>query len=274
LEGKVIIITGAAGGFGRLVAQKTANLGARVVAADVNEAELEATCASISAEGGTALAVPADVTSRADMKALAGQAVARFGAIDVMVNNAGVMPLAFYADHAEAAEAWDRCIDINLKGVLHGIAAVYDTMIEQGRGHIVNVSSIYGNYPVAGAAVYGATKAAVNVLSESLRQEAQGKIKVTTIRPTGVPATGLGAGIVNPAAVRGILGQNEASFMETLGQLLGENPPAALTDPEQISYYALSPELLADQIVYAIDQPWGVSISDLTVRASGDVYLI
>jgi NADP-dependent 3-hydroxy acid dehydrogenase YdfG len=274
LEGKVIIITGAAGGFGRLVAQKTANLGARVVAADVNKAELEATCASISAEGGSALAVQADVTSRADMKALAEQAVARFGAIDVMVNNAGVMPLAFYADHAEAAEAWDRCIDINLKGVLHGIAAVYDTMIEQGRGHIVNVSSIYGNYPVAGAAVYGATKAAVNVLSESLRQEAQGKIKVTTVRPTGVPATGLGAGIVNPAAVRGILGQNEASFMETLTQLLGENPPAALTDPEQISYYALSPELLADQIVYAIDQPWGVSISDLTVRASGDVYLI
>jgi NADP-dependent 3-hydroxy acid dehydrogenase YdfG len=274
LEGKVIIITGAAGGFGRLVAQKTANLGARVVAADVNEAELEETCKSISAEGGTALAVRADVTSRADIKALAEQAVARFGAIDVMVNNAGVMPLAFFADHADAAEAWDRCIDINLKGVLHGIAAVYDTMIEQGRGHIVNLSSIYGNYPVAGAAVYGATKAAVNVLSESLRQESQGKIKVTTIRPTGVPATGLGAGVVNPAAVRGILGQNEASFMETLGQLLGENPPAALTDPEKIGYFALSPELLADQIVYAIDQPWGVSISDLTVRASGDVYLI
>ena len=274
VEGKVIIITGAAGGFGRLVAQKTANLGARIVAADVNEADLETICASIAAEGGTALAVRADVTSPTDMRALAEQAVARFGAIDVMVNNAGVMPLAFYADHADAAEAWDRCIDINLKGVLHGIAAVYDTMIEQGRGHIVNLSSIYGNYPVAGAAVYGATKAAVNVLSESLRQESQGKIKVTTIRPTGVPATGLGSGIVNPAAIRGILGQNEASFMETLGQLLSENPPAALIDPEQIGYYVLSPELLADQIVYAIDQPWGVSISDLTVRASGDVYVI
>jgi len=274
VEGKVIIITGAAAGFGRLVAQKTAKLGARVVAADVNEPELEVTCASISTEGGIALAVRTDVTSRADMKALAGEAVARFGAIDVMVNNAGVMPLAFYADHAEAAEAWDRCIDINLKGVLHGIAAVYDTMIEQGRGHIVNVSSIYGNYPVVGAAVYGATKAAVNVLSESLRQEAQGRIKVTTVRPTGVPATGLSAGIVNPAAVRGILGQNEASFMETVTQLLGENPPAELTDPERIGYYVLSPELLADQIVYAIDQPWGVSISDLTVRASGDVYVI
>jgi len=135
------------------------------------------------------------------MAKLAARAVDQFGAIDVMVNNAGVMPLSFYADHAEAASAWDRCIDINLKGVLHGIIVVHDQMIEQGRGHIVNISSIYGNYPVAGAAVYGATKAAVNVLSEALRQESQGRIKVTTIRPTGVPTTGLGAGVINPAAV-------------------------------------------------------------------------
>ena len=147
-------------------------------------------------------------------------------------------------------------------------------MIAQGRGHVVNISSIYGNYPVSGAAVYGATKAAVNVLSEALRQESQGRIKVTTIRPTGVPMTGLGAGVLNPAALGGILGAGEASFMETIGALLGEDPPAELTDPNQIGYFALSPELLADQIVYAIDQPWGVSISDLTVRASGDSYMI
>jgi NADP-dependent 3-hydroxy acid dehydrogenase YdfG len=188
--------------------------------------------------------------------------------------DAGVMPLAFFADHAEAAEAWDRCIDINLKGVLHGISAVHDQMISQGRGHVVNVSSIYGNYPVAGAAVYGATKAAVRFLTEALRQESQGRIKVTTIRPTGVPATGLGAGVINPAALGGILGANMGEFMETMGTLFGENPPARLTDPEGIEYFALSPELLADQIVFAINQPWGVSISDLTVRASGDSYLI
>ena len=147
-------------------------------------------------------------------------------------------------------------------------------MIEQGRGHIVNISSIYGNYPVQGAAVYGATKAAVNVLSEALRQESRGRIKVTTIRPTGVPGTGLGAGIVNPAAIRGILGGNEVEFLETVGRLLGDDPPAALTDPESIACFALEPALLADQIVFAIDQPWGVSISDLTVRASGDSYMI
>jgi NAD(P)-dependent dehydrogenase (short-subunit alcohol dehydrogenase family) len=191
-----------------------------------------------------------------------------------MVNNAGVMPLAFYADHAVAADAWDRCIDVNLKGVLHGIIAVHDAMIRQGRGHVVNVSSIYGNHPVAGAAVYGATKAAVCFLSESLRQESQGRIKVTTIRPTGVPATKLGAGVVNPAAIGGILGRNEADFMQKLGALASDDPPPELVDPERITYYALAPELLADQVVYAIDQPWGVSIADLTVRASGDAYLI
>jgi len=274
VDGKVIIITGAAGGFGRLVAQKTAALGASVVAADVNEPELEATVESVTEAGGTVEGVVADVTSRSQMAALAQSAMDRFGSIDVMVNNAGVMPLAFYADHAEAADAWDRCIDINLKGVLHGIIAVHDQMIEQGRGHIVNVSSIYGNYPVAGAAVYGATKAAVNVLSESLRQESQGRIKVTTIRPTGVPGTGLGAGVINQNALMGILGANTAQALETMMSVLGENPPPELTDPERMSYFALAPELLADQIVFAIDQPWGVSISDLTVRAAGDRFVI
>jgi len=127
---------------------------------------------------------------------------------------------------------------------------------------------------VAGAGVYGATKAAVNVLSESLRQESQGRIKVTTIRPTGVPLTGLGAGVINPAAIGGILGANQSGFMQTMGALMGEDPPAELTDSEQIGYFALSPEILADQIVFAIDQPWGVSIADLTVRASGDSYMI
>lgn len=274
VEGRTIVVTGAAGGFGRLVAQKTAARGARVVVADVDELELGATAQSIVDGGGEAEAFRADVTQLDQMRALAARAVERFGGIDVMVNNAGTMPLAMYADHAEAAAAWDRCIDVNLKGVLNGIMAVHDQMIAQGRGHVVNLSSIYGNHPVAGAAVYGATKAAVNVLSESLRQESQGRIKVTTIRPTGVPGTGLGAGVINPAALGGILGANEAAFMKKMGELLGENPPAELTDAESIGYFALSPDILADQIVFAIDQPWGVSISDLTVRASGDDYVI
>jgi len=274
VSGRVIVITGGASGFGRLVAQKTGALGARVVAADVNEAELEATVKSVTEAGGQAIGVVADVTDRAQMNELARRAVETFGAIDVMVNNAGVMPLAFYADHELAADAWDRCIDINMKGVINGITAVHDQMIEQGRGHVVNLSSIYGNYPVSGAAVYGATKAAVNFLSEALRQESQGKIKVTTIKPTGVPLTGLGAGVLNPEAIGGILGAGQADFMATFEKMMTGEAPDALSDAGDIQYFALSPELLADQIVFAIDQPWGVSIGELTVRASGDAYMI
>lgn len=274
VDGRVILITGAAGGFGRLVAEKTAAMGARIVASDVNRNDLAETVEAITSSGGSAIGVLADVTDREQMRELAARAVESFEAIDVLVNNAGVMPLAFYADHAQAADAWDRCIDINFKGVLNGIAAVHDTMIEQGRGHVVNLSSIYGNYPVEGAAVYGATKAAVNFLSEALRQESQGKIKVTTIKPTGVPGTALGAGIINPEALRGILGANMESVMRKMTAAMGEDPPEELVSPEAMGYCMLSPELLADQIVYAINQPWGVSIGDLTVRASADGYVI
>ncbi len=207
------------------------------------------------------------------MRALADHAVEHHGAIDVMINNAGIMPLAYYADHRDAADAWSRCIDINIKGVLHGTIAVYDQMIAQGRGHVINLSSIYGNYPVAGAGVYGATKAAVNVLSESLRIESQGRIKVTTVRPTGVPGTGLGDGIVNPAAISGILGANQAEFATAIGEVMaGEG--GGRTDPDDIAYWAISPDELADQIVMVIDQPWGLVISDLTVRAAGEHYVI
>lgn len=274
VQDRVVLITGAAGGFGRLVAQRVAAMGGKVVISDVNTDELAVTAASITDAGGEVEAVTADVTSPADMAAKATAAVDRFGAIDVIVNNAGIMPLAMFADHEAAAAAWDRCIDINLKGVLHGISAVHDQMIQQGRGHVINISSIYGNYPVAGAAVYGATKAAVRFMTEALRQESQGKIKVTTIRPTGVPGTGLGDGIINPAAISGILGNQMDIFMDEIGQLMSEDPPAHMINPDSIGYASLSPELLADQIVYAINQPWGVSISDITVRASGDRYMI
>ena len=152
--------------------------------------------------------------------------------------------------------------------------AVHDQMIEQGRGHVVNLSSIYSNFPVAGAAVYGASKAAVNFLSEALRVESQGKIKVTNVRPTGVPATGLASAVVNQQAIIGILGQNAPTYLQQMqAHMAGELPPEA-TDVENIEYYALAPEYLAEQIVYAINQPWGVSIGDITVRASGDGYIL
>lgn len=274
LADKVIIVTGAGGGFGRLISEKAAAKGAKVVCADIDEAGLAATVAAITDARGVAQSVVADVTRSADMTALAQRALTDYGQIDVLVNNAGIMPLAFFSDHAEALPAWERCIDINIKGVLHGIVAVHDQMIAQGRGHIVNLSSIYSNFPVAGGAVYGASKAAVNFLSDSLRVESQGRIKVTNVRPTGVPATGLGGGIVNQAAVVGILGQNAPAYLQQMAAHVAGELPAASSDVDNIEYYALEPEHLAAQIIYAIDQPWGVSISDITVRASGDGYIL
>ena len=274
IQGRVIAITGAGGGFGRLVASKAAERGGLIAACDINGDELEQTVEAITAAGGSALAVKGDVTQAGDMAALVAAAVERYGCLDVMVNNAGTMPLAYFADHANALDAWHRCIDINLKGVLNGITAAYDQMISQGRGHIINLSSIYSNFPLKGAAVYGATKAAVNFLSEALRQESHGKIKVTTVRPTGIPITGIGSAVVNMEAGAGIVGTNADAFDERFVALLEGGGREEWNDPTNIEYFMLAPDLLADQIIYAMDQPWGVSIADLTVRASGDLFVV
>jgi NADP-dependent 3-hydroxy acid dehydrogenase YdfG len=273
VEGRSIVVTGAGNGFGRLTSEKLAARGALVTCADINPAAAEQVAAGIRASGGRAHAVAADVSRIEDMRALATAAVAAHGAIDVMVNNAGIMPLAFLADHATALDAWTRCIDINFKGMMHGVAAVYDQMMAQGRGHVVNISSIYGNAPSPGAAVYGATKAAVDYFSHALRQEARGKIKVTVVKPTGVFATGLGATVVDPRAGMGIVGGNVADFHARYEKMKAGAAPAEWTDPQSIDYSALAPEHIADAIVHVVDQPWGVSISDITVRASADHYI-
>jgi NADP-dependent 3-hydroxy acid dehydrogenase YdfG len=274
IRGKVIVVTGAGSGFGRLTSRMAAARGASIVATDVDGDAVAATAAGIAEAGGQAEAVTADVTSKPDMDEVARRAVERFGAIDVLVNNAGVMPLAFFADHEQAWEAWDRAIDINLKGVVHGIAAVYDRMIEQGRGHIVNISSIYGNKGSAGSGVYSATKAAVAVLSDALRVEGQGKIKVTVVRPTGVLGTNLAAGVINPEAVVGITGQHTERFGERIQQWMTGSLPPEAQEADHVGYWCISPEELAAQIVAVIDTPWGVNISDITVRATGEDYVL
>ena len=274
INDRVVVVTGAGGGFGQLISQKCAALGARVVCADINDEGLEETVAAITNAGGNGVSQKTDVASYSDMQRLARKAVDEFGAIDVMVNNAGTMPLAFFSDHAAAMDAWSRCIDINIKGVLHGIAAVYDQMIKQGRGHVVNVSSIYGNFPVEGAGVYGASKSAVNFLSDSLRVEAQGRIKVTIVRPTGVPATGLTASVINAEAAVGITGQNTESVSMQYEEIMSGQAPAEVMDKEDIAYFSLDPDSLTDQVVYAINQPWGVSIAEVTVRASGEGFVL
>ena len=274
VTGKSIVITGAGGGFGRLVALKTAARGAMVTLGDIDLAAAEAAAAEVRAAGGQAQAVQVDVRQLAEVKALVARAVDAFGRIDVMINNAGIMPLAFVSDHEAAYEAWERCIDVNIKGVLNGMVAAHDPMIAQGRGHVINLSSIYGNFPVIGAAVYGASKTAVNFLSESFRVETRGKIKVTIVKPTGVPATGLSASVINPAASVGILGQNTPDFMAMVEGMQAGTFPAERLDPANIDYASLAPEHIADAIVHAIDQPWGVSIGDITVRAAGDHFIL
>lgn len=273
LAAKTLVVTGAAGGFGSLLCRDALARGSRVAALDVNTEALEALAAELDA-GDSLITITTDVTDLAALSAAVAQTIETFGGVDVMVNNAGTMPLAFLADHADAATAWSRCIDINIKGTLNGMIAVHDQMQRQGRGHIVNLSSIYGNGPVVGAAVYGATKAAVNTMSEAFRVETQGTIKVTIVKPTGVPGTGLGSGVINPAAVVGILGQNMAEYGAVFAALGEGRIDEVDLDPESVGYAVLDPQHVVDQILYAIDQPWGVSVGDITVRATGDRYIL
>lgn len=274
VEGKTIIITGAGSGFGALASQRLAAKGAKLVCCDIDAASAQATAAAIAEQGGEAIAATADVSKLEDMRAVAALAVETFGAIDVLVNNAGTMPLAFLEDHAAATEAWSRCIDINFKGVMNGTCAVYDQMIAQGSGQIINMSSIFGNVPVMGGSVYGATKAAVDYYSHSVRQESRGRIKVTVIKPTGVNATNLGKSVINGAAAIGAVGANNAEYRAALMTLAEGKAPAEWTDPESIAYVSLEPQYIVDAIIHAIDQPLGVSVSDITVRASGDHFVM
>ena len=122
--------------------------------------------------------------------------------------------------------------------------------------------------------MYSATKAAVRVLSDSLRIEAQGKIKVTVVRPTGVGGTGLGGGVINPAALIGLTGQHTARFAERVQRAGSGSLRPEETDVDDVRYWAITPDDLVRQVVYAIDQPWGITINDITVRASGEDYVI
>lgn len=272
LAGKVVVVTGAGSGFGKLISEKCASAGAKVVAVDINADGLDAVVAGIEAAGGQALGQVADVTDLDQVKAAVRQAVQAFGAVDVLVNNAGIMPLAYFADHEKAWQRWHQAIDINIKGVVNGISAVYDQMIAQGRGHVVNISSIYGNGGIAGAGVYSATKVAVTALSDALRVEAQGRIKVTTVKPTGVLGTNLASGIVNQTAIMELAGQKGPQFAENLANFMAGSLRPEQTDIDSVQYWLITPDDLADAVVHVIDQPWGINLSDVTVRASGENY--
>lgn len=271
VEGKVIIITGASSGFGKLTAKRAAEMGGKIVLAARSEEKLKETVAEIKAAGGEASYIVTDVAKKDDVFAMAKFAVDTYGRIDVLVNNAGTMPLAFFSEHEQALDKWEQCIEISIKGTIFGISAVYDQMIKQGQGQVINVSSIYANFPVAGAGVYQVAKMGVQYLAESLRSECQGKIKVTTIKPTGFMKTNLSSSVVDQMAMMPAV----AGPLEILSNWVEEAPLRPdFHDINSMTYNDPDPQVLADNIIYAINQPWGVSIGDLTVRASGESFVI
>ncbi len=180
LDDKVVLITGASSGIGEGTARVLAAHGARVVLGARRIDRLKSIAGQIASRGGAVRCRALDVAELDDMKSFADFAEAEFGAIDVIVNNAGVMPLSPLS--ALKIDEWNRMIDVNIRGVLHGIAAVLPRMEARGRGHVINVSSVGGFVVQPTAAVYAATKFAVRAISEGLRKESD-KIRCTCIYP-------------------------------------------------------------------------------------------
>lgn len=236
---KIVLITGASSGIGEATARVLADAGMTVVLGARRVRRLERIAAEIKAAGGSARVRALDVTDRADMAAFAQAALDEFGRIDVLVNNAGVMPLSPMAS-LKVGE-WECMVDVNIKGVLWGIAAVLPAMNAQASGHIVNIASIGGLQVSPTAAVYCATKFAVRAISDGLRQE-NDRIRVTSVCP-GVVESELADGITDEAAREAM-----ASFRAV----------------------ALKPDAIGRAILHAISQPDDVDTTEIVVRPVGN----
>jgi len=202
ITGKVLVITGASSGMGAATARDLAALGAKVVLGARRADRLKALVKEITEAGGEAIAVPTDVTKLEDVQELVDTAKKTFGRVDVLFNNAGLMPLSPL--ESLRIDEWDQMIDVNMKGTLYGIAAALPYMKEQKSGQVINVSSVYGHIVVATGAVYCATKHAVRAISEGLRQEVKDyNIRVTTISP-GAVSTELTSHITEPGLAEAV----------------------------------------------------------------------
>lgn len=233
IQDKVVMITGASSGIGEACARQLARHGARLVLAARREDRLAGLAAEL---GEQVLWAATDVTRREQLQALAATARERFGRIDVLINNAGIMPVSLLAQGC--VDDWDRMIDVNIKGVLYGIHAVLDDMLAQGAGHIINISSVAGLSVGPGGAVYSATKFAVRAISDGLRQECVGKVRVTSICP-GLVTSELADSVSHPA------------FKDRVKILYERAMPA---------------DAIADAVVYAISQPEHVAVNEIVVR--------
>jgi len=238
IEGKVVVITGASSGNGEATARYLSSRGATVVLGARRADRLQSLADELTHKGGKALAIQTDVTEVNQVKRLVDEAVKTFGRIDVLINNAGLMP------HSPLErlkiDDWDRTIDVNLKGVLYGIAAALPYMKQQKSGHFINVSSVAGHKVRPGSAVYAATKAAVLVISEGLRQEVKPyNIRTTVISP-GALATELPNSITEPD-----IAENVRKFVQEV---------------------ALPAESFARAVDFAMSQPEDMDVNEILFR--------
>lgn len=241
-EQKVVLITGASSGIGEATARLLARKGAHVVLGARRTDRLEALATEIRANGGSARYRTLDVTSLEDTQAFVAFAQEAFGRVDVIINNAGVMPLSKL--EALKIDEWNRMIDVNIRGVLHGIAAGLPLMQQQRSGQFINIASIGAHTVSPTAAVYCATKFAVLAISEGLRQEAGAGIRVTVVSP----------------------GVTESELAETISD------PAGRKEMREFRKVAILPDAIARAISFAIEQPADVDVSEIIVRPTASPY--
>ncbi len=244
IQNKVVVITGASSGIGQAAAEGLAKSGAKVVLSARRAQRLEETVKRIREAGGQASFLAVDVTSKSDMQALADYAVRTYGRVDVWVNNAGLMPLSYL--NKLKIDEWDRMIDVNIKGVLYGIAAAIPIMEKQGGGHIINVSSVAGHRVGMAGAVYSGTKFAVRAITEGLRMELS-------------PAANIRTTIISPGLVE----------TELLSTITDEDAISALKS--RSTNQPLKGEDIANAIAYAIDQPEWTAINEIIIRPTTQV---
>jgi NADP-dependent 3-hydroxy acid dehydrogenase YdfG len=237
IDGKVVAITGASSGIGEATALLLAERGAKVVLGARRSGPLEALAARIAEAGGEAAFAPTDVRRRDDLSGLVKLASDRYGQLDVLVSNAGVMPISPFDELR--VEDWEDMIDVNLKGVLYGIAAALPVFREQGSGHFVNLASTAAFRVVPSMSVYSGTKMAVRAISEGLRQEAGDKLRVTIISP-GMTRTNFADAMTSPEVKAQLEERREAT--------------------------AMPPDAIARAIAFAIEQPAGVDVGEVVVR--------
>jgi NADP-dependent 3-hydroxy acid dehydrogenase YdfG len=243
IDGKVVVITGASSGLGEATARHLSALGASVVLGARRRDRIQALARELGGRDGKASAVPTDVVDREQVKALVDAAVQAYGRVDVMMNNAGIMPQA-PLERLKINE-WDRMIDVNIKGVLYGIAAALPYMKQQKAGHFINVSSVAGHKVGPGFAAYAATKHAVRALSEGLRQE----VKPWNIRPT----------VISPGAVATELPQSTTE-------------PDIAERVRKVYETAIPADSFARTVVFAVSQPDEVDINEILFRPTRQEY--